>query len=124
MTSPALASLFDIARAELSQGKLSSARLDELERAAASPAPTRQRLLYLHSKSVAITSPLLNATLYEPDPNSTTQIDPTAPELPYQTVKQAMLDGWRIIHFPDQRSPFDDREMDILGFEFILEKLI
>jgi len=28
-----------------------------------------------------------------------------------------------VIQFPDQRAPFDDREIDILGYEFILQKL-
>jgi hypothetical protein len=119
----AINTLFDLARANLAQGRLTAADLDNLQRATA-PANLRQRILYLHVKSLAITSPVLNATLYEPDPDSATQLDPSAAELPYQNVKQAILDGWRVVQFPDQRAPFDDREIDILGYEFILEKLV
>ena len=45
------------------------------------------------------------------------QKDPT-----YQTVHEAIMDGWEVIHFPDQQAPFDDREIDVLGYEFILQK--
>ena len=64
------------------------------------------------------------AAPHEPSPGSVTQIDPLAAEIPYESVFAAILDGWRVIHFPDQRSPFDDREIDIVGYEFILEKRV
>ena len=60
---------------------------------------------------------------HEPVRGHITQIDPLAEEIAYNSVFEAMLDGWRVIHFPDQRAPFDDREIDIVGYEFILEKL-
>jgi hypothetical protein len=63
------------------------------------------------------------AALHEPISDKITQIDPLAEEIPYESVFAAILDGWRVIHFPDQRAPFDDREIDIVGYEFILEKL-
>jgi hypothetical protein len=83
----------------------------------------RQRLLYLHAGSPNIHSRVLAATLHEPIRGATPQIDPLAPELPYNSVFEAILEGWRVIHFPDQRAPYDDREIDIVGYEFILEKM-
>lgn len=114
--------LFAVARAELASGKLTSARLDELEAAVTKPAQ-RQRLLYLHASTVSLYAPVLNASLFEPDKGVRTQIDPTAADLPYENVHDAIVDGWRVIHFPDIRGHFEDREIDILGYEFILEKL-
>ncbi len=123
VTTCALATLFEIARAELASGKLTAARLDELERAS-SPANRRQCLLYLHANTVSLQAHVLNATLYEPDLGKTATIDPTGPQITYATVKHAIVDGWRVIQFPDPRARFDDREIDLLGYEFILEKYV
>ena len=87
------------------------------------PKQIRQRLLYLHAGSPSIRSIVVAATLHEPVAGSVTQIDPLAPEIVYDSVFAAILDGWRVVHFPDLRAPFDDREIDIVGYEFILEKL-
>ena len=84
---------------------------------------TRQRLLYLHAGSPSIYSNVVAAALHEPVAGSITEIDPMAPELPYETVHAAIVDGWRVIHFPSQQAFFDDREIDVIGYEFILEKL-
>ncbi len=65
---------------------------------------------------------LLAWPLHEPEPNSITQISPDA-TWPYATVHDAILDGWQVISFPQQRVPFDDREIDVLGYEFILQKM-
>lgn len=96
------------------------------------PAPTKpgtkpplQWLLYLHAAHPSIKSDLLNATLFEPSPGKEveTQIDPLAKPLPYKTVFDAILDGWRVVHFPYQREWIEDREIDVVGYEFILEKI-
>jgi hypothetical protein len=115
--------LFAQAQADLKAGRLTSEDLDTLRREVfADTAPARQRLLYLHASSPSIRSKVVAAALHEPVPGSLTQIDPLAPELPYASVFEAILDGWRVVHFPDQRAHFDDREIDIVGYEFILEK--
>ena len=82
----------------------------------------RQRLLYLHTAVPNIYAQAVAAALHEPVQGQRTQIDPTAPDLPYQNVFQALCEGWRVIHFPDQRAPFDDVEIDIVGYEYVLEK--
>ena len=38
-------------------------------------------------------------------------------------MHDAVLDGWQVVHFPQQLAPFDDREIDVLGYEFVLQKL-
>ena len=44
-------------------------------------------------------------------------------EPPYRNAIDAMRDGWQVIHFPQQMAPFNDRELDYVGYEFILQKI-
>jgi hypothetical protein len=82
----------------------------------------RQRLLYLHTIKPSIRAEVVGAALHEPVADSVTEIEPDPVELPYSTVHAAIVDGWRVVHFPNQRAGFEDREIDIIGYEFILEK--
>ena len=119
-----LVKLFDQAKADLAAGGLTASQLDTMLHAALTePSTVRQRLLYIHAAQPSVRSPLIGAAIHEPVPGSVTQIDPLASELPYTSVFDAILDGWRVVQFPDQRAPFEDREIDIIGYEFILEKL-
>lgn len=119
-----IAERFGQARADLQAGRLTSEDLDALEKLAVGRQNSvRQRLLYLHAGSPNIRSRVVAAALHEPVSDKITQIDPLAEEVSYESVFAAILDGWRVIHFPDQRAPFDDREIDIVGYEFVLEKL-
>ena len=43
-------------------------------------------------------------------------------EWPYKTVLDAILDGWRVIKFPEMVLLLDDKRTYGLGCEFILEK--
>ncbi len=111
------------ARAKLKNGGLTEADLDELVGGMrANGRPVRQRLLYLHATTPSIRSPVIGMALHEPVAGSVTQVASNI-DWPYATVHEAILDGWHVVHFPQQRVPFDDREIDILGFEFILQKL-
>jgi hypothetical protein len=112
------------ARVKLRDGGLADADLAELVAAVRSPEPRpRQRLLYLQATTPSIRSQVIGMALHEPAAGSVTQVASSV-EWPYATVHEAILDGWQIIHFPQQRVPFDDREIDILGFEFILQQLV
>src|SRR5437763_482836 len=111
----------ETARTALTAGTLSLDAFDALI-ARLTSGNRRQRLLYLHASMPGLYAPVVAAALHEPIPGRHTQIDPAAPDPPYKTVFEALCEGWRIVHFPDQRAPFDDREIDILGYEFILEK--
>jgi len=111
------------ARQKLQLGTLTPADLDALV-AAASPPRLLQRLLYLHAAMPSIRSEVVNSALHEPLDEAGPMIDPLAAPGPlYGSVAEAVRDGWRVIHFPDQRSPFDDREIDVVGYEFVLEKM-
>ena len=87
------------------------------------PHSARQRLLYLHASMPSLHAPVVAAAMHEPVAGALTQIDPLVADPPYDSVAAAIVDGWRVVHFPNQRSPFEDREIDIVGYEFILEKL-
>lgn len=110
------------AKDKLARGTLTAADLDELA-VSARPRPLRQRLLYLHATTPSIASPLVAATLHEPRPGGASQMDPMQKDPEYGSVHEAICDGWQVIHFPLQAAPFDDREIDILGYEFVLQKL-
>ncbi len=111
------------ARFKLTLGGIQAEDLEELA-AAVHPSPkvVRQRLLYLHALTPNIRSKVIGMALHEPVPGSITEISPES-EWPYNTVFDAILDGWLVVQFPPQVRPFDDREIDILGYEFILQQL-
>ena len=112
------------ARRKLQAGTLSEADLDGLLAGYRDArCRLRQRLLYLHADTPSIYADLVAAAIHEPVAGAVTGIDPQAPELPYRNVHDAIVEGWRVVHFPQQRAPFDDREIDLMGHEFVLEKL-
>lgn len=83
----------------------------------------RQRLLYLHARTPSVFSEILGYTPVEPVKDYRAEITADVPEWPYSTVHDALVDGWQIIQFPHLQAPFDDRDLDIVGYEFILQKL-
>ncbi len=83
----------------------------------------RQRLLYLHAATPSIRSKVIGMALHEPVRGSITELSAHSQEWPYATVHDAILDEWQVVQFPVQLAPFEDREIDILGYEFILQKL-
>ena len=112
------------ARAKLEDGGIQKGDLDQLRQIiSANRRDTRQRLLYLHAATPSIRSQVIGMALHEPVQGSVTEIMTEEQDWQYNTVHDAVLDGWQVIHFPDQRTEFDDREIDILGYEFILQKL-
>ena len=83
----------------------------------------RQRILYIHAATPSIRSQLIAMSLHEPIKDQIAEIDPDYGEWPYRSVQDAVLEGCQIMQFPDQRANLDDREIDILGYEFILQLL-
>ena len=110
------------ARDRLRNGGIQGADIEELLRAVRGRV-VRQRLLYLHAATPSIRSQVIGMALHEPVAESVTQIAAETQAWPYKTVHDAIVDSWQVIHFPDQRTSFDDREIDILGYEFILQKM-
>jgi hypothetical protein len=111
----------ETAQAHLANGGISADDLEKLRQALQAAAP-RQRLLYLHAKGPSITAPIIGMAEHEPVAGYKDLIRSRA-EWPYNTVHDAIVDGWQVIHFPQQMTPFDDRELDYVGFEFILQKI-
>ncbi|MBM3946734.1 MAG: hypothetical protein FJ315_04970 [SAR202 cluster bacterium] len=105
------------ARKQVAAGSFSREELDRLAALAVERPEPVQQLLYLHARDPSVTSDVLGWARYPgEDPGG---VDPVRP---YPTVVAAMAAGWRVIHFPQQLAPFDDRETDIVGFEFVLER--
>ncbi len=86
--------------------------------------PKLQRLLYINSESTHPQSPALSAAIYEPIADSVTQLDPTSKSLPYDSVHAAIIDGWRVVQFPDPWSGITaEGAGELIGFQFVLEKI-
>ena len=83
----------------------------------------RQRLLYLHARTPSVFSDIIGLTQVEPTAGFRVEISAEALEWPYKTVHDALVDGWQIVQFPHLQAPFDDRELDVVGYEFILQKM-
>ncbi len=122
-TSDAVRAWVDAARAKLGNGGLTLDDLDALADAVSGAGAKRQRLLYLHAATPNIQSQVVAFALHEPVAGAVEELTPEPPEIPYRSVKAAVIDGWQVIHFPDQLAAFDDREIDMLGYEFILQKI-
>ena len=80
----------------------------------------RQQLLYLQSLSTDIRSELLGYSLYIDGERKKGSDDPK--EWPYNSVADAVRDGWRIICFPNLALMMDEHTAYGLGCEFVLEK--
>ena len=83
----------------------------------------RQRLLYLHARTPSVYSGVLGMTQIEPVAGHKVEITAQEPEFAYETVHEALVDGWQIVQFPHQQAPYDDGDLDLVGYEFILQKI-
>jgi len=83
----------------------------------------KQRLLYLSTQSTDPRSPAISQALHDPVKGTIVEIDPTLGSLDYESVHDAICDGWRVVHFPDQRGALTDSDVEVIGFQFILEKM-
>lgn len=109
------------ARTRLEAGTLAATDLDQFQ--ALLRRPTRQRLLYLRTADPTPYSAVVAMSSCEPIASHRQQLATEPIEWPYQTVHAALCAGWQVIRFPQIEAPFDDREIDILGYEFVLQKL-
>jgi hypothetical protein len=108
----------DKSRKKLQAGNFTEADLQRLEMLLIEP---RQMVLYLYSKSTNMRSAIASWALYDP----TVSYEPTLPsqDTPYDSVIEAVNDGWRIVQFPRaELYQFSDVDNTYLGYEFILEK--
>ncbi len=111
------------AHAKLKSGDLHAADLDDfLQTISRRSHERRQKLLYLHAQSPSIYSSIVSMAQHDAERQTVAELDVDM-KWPYDCVHDAIKDGWQVIHFPLQSAPFDDREIDIMGYEFILQKL-
>lgn len=79
-----------------------------------------QDLLYLNTKTTGPTSEVLAMRIIESGEISDGPEDPD--NWPYQSVLEAIRDGWRVVKFPELALMMDETRTYSLGFEFILER--
>ena len=78
-----------------------------------------QRLLYLQTGSTGVDSEVLGMALVENGQIVEAPDDPD--EWPYDTVLEAMADGWRVVKFPEMALLLQEDKTFGFGCEFILE---
>jgi hypothetical protein len=109
------------ARSRLEYAAITREDLDVLARLISSKSHGRQDLLYLHAATPSIHSAVIGETLHSSQSAFVPEIEATPPPRRYETVHEAIRDGWWVVHFPDQRlGPAG--VMGTIGYEFILEK--
>ena len=79
-----------------------------------------QDILYLHATANSPTSEVLAMRIVENGEISDGPEDPA--DWPYQSVLEAIRDGWRVVKFPELALMMDESRTYSLGFEFILER--
>ena len=108
--------------AALQQGTLTETGLREgVADIVGTDAPKRQDILYLQAVTTSPGAAVVGMLLVE---DGELREGPLNPEdWPYQTVIEAVRDGWRIISFPNMALlTVDEKEFYGLGAEFILER--
>ena len=83
----------------------------------------RQRLLYLPARTPSVYSGVLGMTQIEPVAGHSVEISADQLQFSYETVHEALVDGWQIVQFPHHQAPYDDGDLDMVGYEFILQKI-
>ena len=104
---------------ELRQGTLTEKGLRQITEVAGA-SPLMQDLLYLHTRVNSPSSDVLAMRFVQ---NGEIWDGPEDPdEWPYQSVLEAIRDGWRVVKFPELALNTDESRTYSLGFEFILER--
>ena len=80
-----------------------------------------QDLLYLQTNSTALDAGVLGIRLVVDGQLVNLPEDPA--EWPYQSVLEAIRDGWHVVQFPNLALLMDESKTYGLGCEFILERL-
>ena len=82
--------------------------------------PQRQDLLYLQTSGTSLSSEVHGILLVEN--GQVSEISSNPDDWPYQSVLEAIRDGWHVIQFPNMALLMDESRTYGLGCEFILEK--
>ena len=107
---------------ELQQGALTEANLRQgIADIVGADNPKRQDVLYLQAVTTSPGAAVVGMLLLED--GELCEGPPDSEDWPYQTVLEAVRDGWRIISFPNMALlAVDEKEFYGLGAEFILER--
>ena len=81
---------------------------------------TMQDILYLHAAANSPISEVLAMRIVESGEISDGPENPA--DWPYQTVLEAIREGWSVVKFPELALMMDESRTYSLGFEFILER--
>jgi len=79
-----------------------------------------QDILYLHAAANSPVSEVLAMRIVKSGEISDGPENPA--DWPYQTVLEAIRDGWSVVKFPELALMMDESRTYSLGFEFILER--
>ena len=102
------------------EGALSEDMLRAALEAARSNDAKCQDILYLQAVSTSLSSQVQGMLLMEN--GEIAEEIPEPEDWPYQTVLEAIRDGWRVVQFPNLALLLDETRSYGLGCEFILEK--
>ena len=102
----------------LKQGELKEEDLQEVANSLSNLNSKRQDLLYVQANSTSPGAGIHGMMLVLDG----RVIEPEADAWPYNSVIEAIRDGWRIIEFPNMALMVDESRTYGLGCEFILEK--
>ena len=83
--------------------------------------PLTQELLYLQTANSMPTSEVVGISLFSQGKEVVLPADPK--DWPYESVLDALRDGWRVIKFPELALLLDEKRSYGLGCEFILERM-
>ena len=121
MSREAIAAKLDLALAELRAGTLQESTLAAIRDEVAAAGPATQELLYLQAAGTDLNSEVIGMRTVLAGEQSDGPDDPD--DWPYQTVLEAIRDGWRIIDFPNLALLLDESRTYAYGAEFVLEKI-
>ncbi|MCY4113052.1 MAG: hypothetical protein OXG33_03805 [Chloroflexi bacterium] len=121
MSREAIAAKLDRAMAEFRAGTLQESTLAAIRDELAAGDRARQDLLYLQASGTDLNSEVIGMRIVLDGEVSDGPDDPD--DWPYQTVLQAVRDGWRIIDFPNLALLLDESRTYAYGAEFVLEKI-
>lgn len=106
-------------RRKLEGQGLDGGDLDHLE--ALLENPSRPKIMYLTARSINMRSGIVGWAVFVPGEGPELKLPGDEP--PYESVLEAIADGWRVVQYPiNKLYEYKDLENDYVGFDFILEK--
>ncbi len=106
-------------RKKLEGEGLNEEDLDHLEELLEIQRPPR--IMYLTARSINMRSGIVGWAVFVPGEGPELKLPGDEP--PYESVLDAVADGWRVVQYPIHKLyEYKDLENDYVGFDFILEK--